>query len=87
MLLLHKVGRKRIRCFFENPAIFKRKTSTSNTISRLCVARPFLETLVFDFAGTPEYYSDVCLLGTLIKEKEEAGSVEGLKTPRIDGYA
>jgi len=87
MLLLHKVGRKRIRCIFEDPAIFKRNTSTPNAISRLCVAWPFFETLVFDFTGTPEYYKDVCLLGTLIKEKEGAGSEEGIKTPRIDGYA
>ncbi len=71
MQLLHKVGRKYIRCFFENPEIFKRNTSTSNIISRLCVAWPFLETIVFDFAGTLENYSNACLLGTLIKEKKE----------------
>ena len=71
MQLLHKVDRKHIRCLFENPEIFKRNTSTSNTISRLCVAWPFLETIVFDFAGTLEDYSDACLFGTLIKEKEE----------------
>jgi hypothetical protein len=87
MQLLHKVDRKYIRCLFENPAIFKRNTSMSNTISRLCVAWPFLETIVFDFAGTLEYYKEICLLGTLIKTEEETGSEEGLGTPRIDGYA
>ena len=71
MQLLHKVGRKYIRCLFENPEIFKRNTSTSSTISRLCVAWPFLETIVFDFAGMLEDYSNACSLGTLIKEKEE----------------
>jgi hypothetical protein len=96
MLLLHKVGRKYIRCLFENPAIFKRNTSTSNTISRLCVAWPFLETIVFDFAGTLEYYREACLLGTLIKEKigrnetatENSVKDEGwLDGPKIDSYA
>ncbi len=48
----------------------------------MCVARPFLETIVFDFAGTPEYYSDACLLGTLIKEKEE--KVERNEKPTED---
>ncbi len=98
MQLLHKVGRKYIRCLFENPEIFKRNTSTSNTISRLCVAWPFHETIVFDFAGTLEDYSDACLLGTLIKEKEEKvernekateDSVEDegwLDEPQIDSY-
>ena len=94
--LLHKVGRKYIRCLFENPAIFKRNTSISNTISRLCVAWPFLETIVFDFAGTLEYYREACLLGTLIKEKVERNetatedSVENegwLDGPKIDSYA
>ncbi len=87
MQLLYKVERKYIRCLFENPRIFERNRSMSNTISRLCVAWPFLETIVFDFTGTLEYYNEVCLLGTLIKEAEEAGSEEGFKTPRIDGYA
>ncbi len=98
MQLLHKVNRKYIRCLFENPEIFKRNTSTSNTISRLCVAWPFLETIVFDFAGTLEDYSDACLFGTLIKEKEEKvernekatedpTEDEGwLDGPRIDSY-
>jgi len=69
--LLHKVDRKYIRCLFENPEIFKKNTSTPNTISRLCVAQPFFETIVFDFAGTLEDYNEACLLGTLIREKEE----------------
>ena len=91
MQLLYKVGRKYIRCLFENPEIFKRDTSISSAISRLCVAWPFLETIVFDFAGTLEYYEEVCLLGTLIKaEKEtetETESEKALKTLRIDDYA
>ncbi len=98
MQLLHKVGRKYIRCLFENPEIFKRNTSPSNTISRLCAAWPFLETIVFDFAGTLEDYSNACLLGTLIKGKEEKvvrnekvteNSVEDegrLDEPQIDSY-
>ncbi len=95
MQLLHKVGRKYIRCLFENPEIFKRNTSTFNTISRLCVAWPFYETMVFDFAGTLEDYSDACLLGTLIKgkvernEKVTENSVEDerrLDEPQIDSY-
>ncbi len=65
----------------------------------MCVAWPFLETIVFDFAGMLEDYSDACLLGTLIKEKEEKvesketateDSVEDegwLDDPKIDSYA
>lgn len=71
MQLLYKVERKYIRCLFEDPAIFERNRSMSNTISRLCVAWPFFETIVFDFAGTLEDYCDACLFGTLINEKEE----------------
>ncbi len=81
MQLLYKVGRKNIRCLFE------RNMSTSNTISRLCVAWPFFETLVFDFAGTLEYYKEVCLLGILIKTEEKTGSEEGSNTSGIDDYA
>ncbi len=96
--LLHKVDRKYIRCLFENPEISKRNTSSSNTLSKMCVAWPFLETIVFDFAGTLEEYSDACLLGTLIKEKEEKvkrdeKATEGqteeegwLDGPKIDSY-
>ncbi len=83
MQLLHKVGRKNIKCLFENPG----NTNMSGGISKLCVAQPFFEAIVFDFAGTLEYYKEVCLLGTLIKTEEETGSEEGLGTPRIDGYA
>tara|TARA_B100000315_G_scaffold238956_1_gene257251 strand:- start:554 stop:769 length:216 start_codon:yes stop_codon:yes gene_type:complete len=70
--------------------------STSNTISRLCVAWPFFETIVFDFAGTLENYKEVCLLGTLIKEKAERNETatkdsvkdEGwLDGSKIDSYA
>jgi hypothetical protein len=98
MQLLHKVGRKYIRCFFEKPENVKKNTDTPNVISRLCVAGPFLETIVFDFAGTLEDYSDACLLGTLIKEKEEKvernetatedpTEEEGwLDDPKIDSY-
>lgn len=90
--------RKYIRCLFESPEIFKKDTSTSNTISRLCVAWPFLETIVFDFAGTLEDYADACLLGALIKEKEEkveraekakkslTEDDEWLDGPEIDSY-
>lgn len=90
MQFLYKVGRKNIRCLFE------RNMSTSNTISRWCVAWPFLETLVFDFEGTLEYYREACLLGTLIKEKvgrndmatEDSVKDEGwLDDPKIDSYA
>ena len=90
MQLLHKVGRKYIKCLFE------RNMSTSNTISRLCVAWPFFETIVFDFAGTLENYKEVCLLGTLIKEKAERNETatkdsvkdEGwLDGSKIDSYA
>ncbi len=75
-----------------NPEIFKRNTNTSNTISRLCVAWPFLETIVFDFAGMLEDYSDACLLGTLIKEKEEKATEDPTEDevwfdcPKIDSY-
>jgi hypothetical protein len=88
MQLLYKVERKYIRCLFENPGIFERNTSTSNTISRLCVARPFFETIVFDFAGTLEYYKEICLLGTLIGEQEnQTESVERHGNSQIDSYA
>jgi hypothetical protein len=88
MQLLYKIERKYIRCLFENPGIFERNTSTSNTISRLCVARPFFETIVFDFAGTLEYYKEICLLGTLIGEQEnQTESVERHGNSQIDSYA
>ena len=97
MQLLHKVGRKYIRCLFEKPENVKKNTDTSNRISRLCIAWPFFETIVFDFAGTLEEYEEVCLLGTLIKEEkvernekstgdqtEDGGWLDG---PKLDSYA
>ena len=88
--LLYKVGRKNIRCLFENPGyVIKiiKTVGTSSTISRLCVAGPFHETLVFDFAGTPEEYGEACLLGTLITETEgPANSEGGSDEPQIDSY-
>ena len=95
MQLLYKVDRKYIKCLFENPEILKKNTNTSNTISRLCIAWPFLEKMVFDFAGTLEYYREACLLGTLIKENiernetatEDSVEDEGwLDSPEIDSY-
>ena len=87
MQLLHNVGRKYIRCLFENSEYVVKNTNTSEAISRLCVAWPFFETVVFDFAGTLEYYKEVNLLGTFIKMEEEAESGEGLEASGIDEYA
>jgi hypothetical protein len=47
----------------------------------LCVAWPFQETLVFDFAGAPEDYSETCLLGTLIKTEEKKDKMQ--KAPNM----
>jgi hypothetical protein len=86
--LLYEVGRKQIRCLIENPENVIKTAGTSKTIPRLCVAWPFHETLVFDFAGTPEEYGEACLLGTLIKTTEgQAKSEEAPGEPRIDSYA
>ncbi len=93
--LLHKVGRKNIRCLFENPDHVTKNIGMSDAIPRLCVAWPFQETLVFDFAGTPEEYGEACLLGTLDEtvEKdvgdsgssaEDTGWYDG---PQIDSFA
>ncbi len=49
---LNKAGRKHIRCLFENPENVIKNMGMTNPIPRLCVARPFDETMVFDFAGT-----------------------------------
>ncbi|MCR4288730.1 MAG: hypothetical protein NUV86_00505, partial [Candidatus Scalindua sp.] len=76
--LLYKVGRKHIRCFFENPESVIKNIGMPNAIPRLCVAWPFRETLVFDFAGTPEDYGDACLLGTLITTEEKI-----IKAPEV----
>ncbi len=86
--LLYKAGRKHIRCLFENPENITKNTGTSNLIPRLCVAWPFHETLVFDFAGRLEDYGEVCLLGTLIKASE--GRIKSefrSEVPQIDSYA
>ncbi len=86
--LLYKVGRKNIRCFIENPENVINNPGTSNATPRLCVAWPFHETLVFDFAGMPEDYGEACLLGTLIKAKRAQTESGGrLDKPQIDGYA
>jgi len=93
--LLYKVGRKNIRCLFENPDYVTKNTGQSNAIPKLCVAWPFHETLVFDFAGTPEEYGEVCLLGTLTEAKDKgvkapeppAKDTRWLDGPQIDSYA
>ncbi len=86
--LLCKVGRKNIRCLFENPDYVAKNIGESDAIPRLCVAWPFQETLVFDFAGTPEEYGEACLLGTLINSKSDQTENEGhLDRPQVDGYA
>ena len=86
--LLYEVGRKHIRCLIENPENVLKNVGTSRTIPRLCVAGPFHETLVFDFAGIPEDYGEACLLGTLIKTTEGQAKSEGrLDKPHIDSYA
>ena len=93
--LLNKVGRKYIRCLFENPETIIKNIGKSNAIPKLCVAWPFQETLVFDFAGTLEEYGEACLLGTLTETKEkevkapepqtkDTGWLDG---PQIDSYA
>jgi len=95
MHLLYKVGRKHIRCFFENPEYIEKNSRASKAIPRLCVAWPFHETLVFDFAGTPEEYGNTCLLGTLINTEEKIDKVQKAPTkdtgwldgPQIDSYA
>ncbi len=95
MHLLYKVGRKHIRCFFENPEYIEKNSRASSTIHRLCGAWPFNETLVFDFAGTPEEYGDTCLLGTLLSTKKKIYKVQKalpkdtvwLDGPQIDSYA
>ncbi len=86
--LLYKVGRKNIRCLFENSGNITKKIGASDAIPRLCVARPFLDTLVFDFAGTPEEYGEACLLGMLINSKRgQAESMGHFDKPQIDSFA
>ncbi len=92
---MYKVGRKNIRCLFENPGYVTKNIGESDAIPRLCVAWPFQETLVFDFAGTPEEYSDACLLGTLDETTEkDVDNLESstkdtgrLSGPQLDSYA
>ncbi len=89
--LLRKVGRKQIRCLFENTKNMGKK----NVVPRLCVAWPFQETLVFDFAGTPEEYNEACLLGTLANAQANIVDVLEAQTedtgrldePQLDSYA
>ena len=86
--LLYEVGRKHIRCLIENPENVIKNVGTSKTIPKLCIAWPFHETLVFDFAGIPEDYGEACLLGTLIRTTEGQAKSEGrLNKPQIDSYA
>ncbi len=95
MHLLHKVGRKHIRCLFVSAENVMKTISTSNDTPRLCVAWPFQETLVFDFAGTPEEYSEACLLGTLTNEQANVVNAPEYQTkdtgwhdgPLLDSYA
>ena len=68
--LLYKANRKAIRFLFEDPAYLKRRRNAQSTISRLCVARPFDETIVIDFAATLDDYEEICLIGTLIERPE-----------------
>lgn len=68
--LLYKANRKAIRFLFEDPAYLKRRRNAQSTITRLCVARPFDETIVIDFAATLDGYEEICLLGTLIDKSE-----------------
>ena len=95
MHLLYKVGHKNIRCLFESPEYIEKNSRASKAISRLCVAWPFHETLVFDFAGIPEEYGNTCLLGTLISTKKKIEKAQKASTkdtgwldgPQIDSYA
>lgn len=68
LLLLSKVNRKAIRFLFDDPVYLEQDNNAVNTISRLCVARPFDETIVIDFAATLAEYEEACLLGTLIRK-------------------
>ncbi len=84
--LLHKTNRKLIKCFLENPGNLKENAKTSNAISRLCIAWPFYETIVFDFAGNPEDYKEACLFGTFIKAKAQAEDTRWANKLQIDSY-
>ncbi len=86
--LLNKIGRKHIKFLFENPANTINNIGSKNAIPRFCVAWPYHETLVFDFAGTLDDYGEVCLLGTLLKVKRVQIENEiYFDKHRIDSYA
>ena len=70
--LLYKANRKAIRFLFEDPVYLGKGKNTLNMVSRSCVARPFDETIVIDFAATLESYEEASLLGTLIKQTDQA---------------
>jgi hypothetical protein len=72
--LLYKANRKAIRFLFEDPVYIERIMNPLNTIYRLCVVRPFDETIVIDFAATLEDYEEVSLLGTVIKKTDYASN-------------
>jgi hypothetical protein len=74
--LLYKSNRKAIRFLFEGPAHLKRNNNTRNAISRSCVARPFDETIVVDFAATLEDREEIYTLGTLLKQADQAGKTK-----------
>lgn len=67
--LLYRADRKQIRCIFENPGYVREKALGGNVIPRLCIAEPFYETLIFNFAGTLDDCEEVCLLGIPIEEE------------------
>ncbi|MCP4265125.1 MAG: hypothetical protein GY777_06050 [Candidatus Brocadiaceae bacterium] len=86
--LLNTVDRTHIRCLFENPSNIRDNIGATNVIPRFCVAWPFNETLVFDFAGVPEDYGEVCVLGTHLKMKKVRVENEICHDkPQIDSYA
>ncbi|MDP6924037.1 MAG: hypothetical protein R2568_06940 [Candidatus Scalindua sp.] len=71
--LLYKANRKAIRFLFVDPVFLERGKNAQIMIPRLCVARPFDETMVIDFAAKLEDYEKTCLLGTPIKQADQAG--------------
>ena len=74
--LLYKSNRKAIRFLFESPANLKKNNNTRNTTSRSCVARPFDETIVIDFAATLEDQEETYILGTLLKQEDQADKMK-----------
>lgn len=69
--LICKANRKAIKFLFEDPIYLERDRNHKNMLSRLCVAQPFDETIVIDFAATLEDYKEACLLGTEINQKDQ----------------